>query len=179
MCSAYLACRWLGRLFGKLFSTAFPGPPLGRPAWLCPGPAKMEKKIAAKMLLTSVEIGSKTLPGGSKNRSKMALGGLQVPPLGRSGALLGPPGTLVPLEASEIVFSNFSRKAQNRRQFIFFVVFGLPGALGRLWGRPGCSSVALGWLCPVMSYEAATELSGPQRKPTGTQLRSLFKSYHQ
>ena len=33
----------------------------------------MEKKIAAKMLLTSVEIGSKTLPGGSKIAPKWLL----------------------------------------------------------------------------------------------------------
>ena len=91
MCSAHLACRWLGRLSGKLYSTAFSGPPLGRPAWLCPGPAKMEKKIAAKMLLTSVEIESKMLPGGSKsfqNGSKGLQALLGASLLGALGALL-------------------------------------------------------------------------------------------
>ena len=50
------------------------GPPLGRPAWLCPGPAKMEKKIAAKMLLKTDEFGFQMVPG----RSKIALGALEV-----------------------------------------------------------------------------------------------------
>ena len=88
----------------------------------------MEKKIAAKMLLTSVEIGFKTLPA---------------------------------LAGSEVAFG---RKAKNRR--FYWSSRGPSGGPwatpGGLLGRPGCSSVALGWLSLVMSYEAATELSGTQ-----------------
>ena len=98
LCTSGLQVAW--KTFGKAFSTACSGPPLGRPAWLCPGPAKMEKKIAAKMLLTSVEIGSKTLPGGSKIAPKWLLEGLWVPwaswdLLGALGTLMGRPGSLL------------------------------------------------------------------------------------
>ena len=48
----------------SFFRQLFLGPPLGRPAWL--SAQEMEKKIAAKMLLKSVDILFKLVPGGSK-----------------------------------------------------------------------------------------------------------------
>ena len=95
MCSAHMASRWLGRLFGKLFSSAFSGPPLGRPAWLCPGPAKMEKKIAAKIS----KLGPKRSPEGPtslQNGAWRLLGGLGAPCLlGSPGVPWSPPGRLL------------------------------------------------------------------------------------
>ena len=122
LCTSGMQVAW--KTFGKLFSTAFSGPPLGRPAWLCPGPAKMEKNIAAKMLLTSVEIGFKTLPGGSKIAPKWLLEACGCPwaPGASPGASLGPPpGTLLALGT-------------------------LLGAPWELLGSPGVPWSPLGWL---------------------------------
>ena len=138
MCSAHLACRWLGRLFGKLFSTAFSGPPLGRPAWLCPGPAKMEKKIAAKMLLTSVEIGSKTLPGGSKIAPKWLLEACGWP-LGSWGLSWGLPwaALLPPREAWGVPKTHLGGLGtpQERKVDRFYPPGGSPGGSRRGSGR--------------------------------------------
>ena len=73
----------------------------------------MEKKIAAKMLLTSVEIGSKNGHRRVQHRSKMLLEAL--------GLSWGPPGTLLGALGAK---SRLAEKLKIVDSTAFFVVFG-------------------------------------------------------